>query len=228
MATPAPTSTPSVVGYCRVSTEMQAKDGISLDTQRQKIEAWATFNEKPVRGMFVDEGISGKSRAGRPQLIAALDALQPGDTFVVYDLSRFARNTGDSILMLQEIQGKGSDFCSINQKIDTSTPQGRLMFTMLSAFNQLEREQTAEKVSDNLQRLSRDGLLGKKAPYGYRWVGKKQPFEPVPAQQAVIQRARRMFQVDAKMSAQAGPGAERGRRGQRGCRCGWAGPCCGG
>ena len=196
----APTSTPSVVGYCRVSTDMQVKDGVSLDTQKQKIEAWAQFSDKPIRGMFVDEGLSGKSRAGRPQLQAALAALQDGDTFVVYDLSRFARDAGESILMLKEIHEKGADFCSIQQKVDTTTPQGKMMFTMLSGFNEMEREQTALKVKDNLQRLSKDGLLGKKAPYGYRWVAKKAPFEPVPAQQAVIQRSRQLFQVDAKMS----------------------------
>ena len=121
---------------------------------------------------------------------------------MVYDLSRFARNTGDSLVMLQQIQAKGADFCSINQKIDTGTPQGRLMFTMLSAFNTLEREQTAEKVSDNMQRLSKDGLLGKKAPYGYRWVKKGAPFEPVPEQQAIIAYVRQMMAVDAKLNVQ--------------------------
>ena len=69
----------SVVGYCRVSTEMQAKDGISLDTQRQKIEAWAQFNEKPLRGLWTDEGISGKSKAGRPHLQAALGERNRGE-----------------------------------------------------------------------------------------------------------------------------------------------------
>jgi site-specific DNA recombinase len=156
----------SVVGYSRVSTVMQAKDGISLDTQRQKIESWAEYNEKRVRGIFVDEGISAKTKEGRPQLQLALAALQTGDTFVVYDLSRFARNTGDSLVMLNEIQAKGADFCSINRKIDNRTPQGRLIFTVLSAFNTLQRKQTAEKVRDTLQRLSKDGLLGKKAPFG--------------------------------------------------------------
>ena len=121
---------------------------------------------------------------------------------MVYDLSRFARNTGDSLAMLGEIQAKGADFCSINQKIDTATPQGRLMFTMLSVFNTLEREQTAEKVSDNMQRLSKDGLLGRKACYGYRWVKKGAPFEPHPEQQAVIAHVRQMVQNDAKLNVQ--------------------------
>ena len=201
MATPAaPAATPSVVGYCRVSTDMQARDGVSLDTQRQKIAAWAQYHERPVRGLFVDEGVSGKSKTERPQLLAALAALQREDTFVVYDLSRFARNAGDSILMLQEIHGKGADFCSIQQKVDTTTPQGKMMFTMLSGFNEMEREQTAMKVKDNLQRLSRQGLLGKKAPFGYRWVAKKAPFEAVPEQQAVIEKARQHYSNDAAMS----------------------------
>ena len=71
-----PFLTMSVVGYCRVSTTMQAQDGISLETQRQKIESWAEYNEKPIRRIYVDEGISGKTKEGRPQLQLALAALQ--------------------------------------------------------------------------------------------------------------------------------------------------------
>jgi DNA invertase Pin-like site-specific DNA recombinase len=192
----------SVVSYCRVSTTMQAKDGISLETQRQKIESWAEYNEKPIRGIYVDEGISGKTKEGRPQLQLALAALQKGDSFVVYDLSRFARNTGDSLVMLGQIQAKGADFVSINQRIDTTTPQGRMMFSILSSFNTLEREQTAEKVSDNMQRLSKDGLLGKKSCFGYRWVKKGAPFEPVPEQQAIIEHVRQLLQKDATLNVQ--------------------------
>ena len=89
----------SVAGYCRVSTEMQARDGISLETQRQKIEAWA----------------SGKTKEGRPQLQLALAALQKGDAFVCYDLSRFARSVADSWVMLEQIQSKGCDFVSVQR-----------------------------------------------------------------------------------------------------------------
>ena len=192
----------SVVGYCRVSTEMQARDGISLETQRQKIEAWALYNEKPVRGVWQDMGVSGKTKEGRPQLQLALAALQKGDAFVCYDLSRFARSVADSWVMLEQIQSKGCDFVSVQQKIDTASPAGKMLFSILSAFNQFEREQTALKVSDNMLRLAKDGLLGKKAPFGWRWVKKGAPFEPHPEQQAVIQRVRQMMSMDAKLNVQ--------------------------
>ena len=191
-----------VVGYARVSTVMQAQDGISLDTQRKRIEQWADFKGKPLRGLFVDEGVSGKSMAGREQLRAALAALQKGDSFVVYDLSRLSRSTGDSLAILDQIQTKNCDFVSIGSDIDTTTPAGKMMFTMLSAFNALEREQTAAKVSDNMQRLSADGKLGKKAMWGWRWVKKGEPFEPVPEQQAVIEHVRQMMLKDASLNVQ--------------------------
>ena len=192
----------SVIGYARVSTVMQAQDGVSLDTQRKRIQQWADYKQKPVRGIYVDEGVSGKSMTGREQLRAALDALQKGDSFVVYDLSRLSRNTGDSLAILERIHTNGCDFVSIGQDIDTTTPAGEMMFTMLSAFNAMERRQTAEKVSDNMQRLSKDGLLGKKAMFGWRWVQRGKPFEPVPAQQAVVEHVRTMMLKDARMNVQ--------------------------
>lgn len=191
---------PHVVGYMRVSTTLQVDTGASLETQRQKIQAYATFHDKPLRGIWADEGVSGKNIESRHQLRFALAALQPGDVFVVQDLSRFSRSTGDALAMLQQIQNGGCEFVSLTQAIDSTTPQGRLLFTMLAAFNALEREQTVQKVSDVMRRLSKDGLLGKRPPFGWEWVAKRQPFKRREDQQAVIERARALFLKDAQMT----------------------------
>ena len=191
---------PRVIGYARVSTSMQATDGFSLDTQRTHIQAVATIKGLPLI-MFVDEGLSGKTMDTRPELQRALESLQHADVFCVYDLSRFARNTSDSLIMLDRVERAGAEFCSIKQNVDTSTPQGKMMFTMLSSFATYEREMIAAKVSDTMKHMSAAGTLGKKPPFGFKWVAKHQPFEPLPAQQAVIRKVHEWRQKDASMTA---------------------------
>ena len=192
----------SVIGYARVSTTMQAKDGISLDTQKKRIEQWCDFKGKQLRGFFVDQALTGGEMVRREQLRAGLNSLQKGDVFLVYDISRMARNVADSWVILNEIQSKECHFVSLSQDVDTTSPGGRMMFSILSAFAAHEREQSAAKVSDNMQRLSADGKLGKKSMFGYRWVKKGEPFEPVPAQQADIDHVRKMMQMDATLNVQ--------------------------
>ena len=190
---------PAVIGYARVSTAMQVKDGISLDTQRDRIAAYATLKGMPLT-MYVDEGISGKEADNRPALLRALAALRKDDVFCVYDLSRFARNTAASLAMLEQIQRVGAHFCSVQQQMDTTTPSGEMMFTLLSTFNHYERRMIATKVSDNMRHLSAIGKLGKKPPFGWRWVAKHRPFEPIPEQQAVIERVREWRLKDAALT----------------------------
>ena len=74
----------SAIGYIRVSTTMQAQDGVSLDAQRAKIEAWAMLNDYEVGEIFVDAGVSGSKMKNRPGLQSALNATGKGDALVVY------------------------------------------------------------------------------------------------------------------------------------------------
>ena len=189
---------PTVLGYARVSTAMQVKDGISLDTQRDRIAAYATMKGMPLV-MYVDEGISGKEADNRPQLQKALANLRSGDVFCVYDISRFARNTAASLNMLAHIQKVGGEFCSVNQQMDTTTAQGKMIFSMLSVFSAYERDMISDKVSDNMRHLSALGKLGKRPRFGWRWVGKHQPHEPHPEQQAVIEKVRSWRNKDGEL-----------------------------
>ena len=83
----------SAIGYIRVSTEGQAQDGVSLDAQRAKIEAWCVLNDYTLTAVYVDAGISGKN-CNRPGLQAALSDCGTGDAMVAYSPfpgSRFIR-----------------------------------------------------------------------------------------------------------------------------------------
>ena len=85
------------IGYCRVSTEGQAVDGVSMDAQEAKIRAWAELNNADEVLLFTDAGISGKRADNRPALQDALRAVGKGDALIVYSLSRLARSTRDTL-----------------------------------------------------------------------------------------------------------------------------------
>ena len=110
------------VGYCRVSTDRQANEGVSLDAQREAVQAWATANGYKLGKLHVDAGISGKRAENRPALQAAIaDACNPPAALVFYSLSRLARSVKDTINIAERLNRAGADLVSLTENIDTTT-----------------------------------------------------------------------------------------------------------
>lgn len=119
--------------------------------------------------VFEDEGFSGKS-LDRPQFqIMMLEHKKnPANFIVVYRLDRISRSVSDFSGLMDLFQDTKTNFISINEKFDTSTPMGRAMINIAAVFAQLERETIAERVRDNMIMLARTGRwLGGKTPIGY-------------------------------------------------------------
>jgi len=85
------------IGYIRVSTEDQARDGVSLEAQGAKIKAWSDLNGYDLETVFCDAGISGSRTDNRGGLQKALKSIGKGDAFVVYSLCRLTRSTKDTL-----------------------------------------------------------------------------------------------------------------------------------
>ncbi|MEM3062440.1 MAG: recombinase family protein [Nitrososphaerota archaeon] len=181
----------AAIGYCRVSTTIQQNDGVSLETQAKTIQQYCDFKNIKLLAMYSDAGLSGKSK-DRPELQKAIAALIPGQYFIVYDLSRFSRNTLDAINMVKDFQDHNISFVSIKNDIDLSTPMGRCMFRMLMSFYELERDNIVANVKANMQRLIQEGKLRTKAPFGWKFVGKNQDMIPDPEQQSIIEKIKEM------------------------------------
>lgn len=146
------------VGYIRVSTEEQ-------NTARQEI----VMEQLGVEKVFIDK-CSGKN-ANRPKLMEMMNFVREGDTVVVSEISRFARNTKDLLNMVEELTEKGVQFESQKEKIDTTTPTGQFMLTIFAAVSQLER--------DYILARQREGIEAKKARGEYKG---RQPIEVDKAQ----------------------------------------------
>ncbi len=158
----------TAIGYIRVSTEQQANEGVSLDAQRAKIEAWCTHNGYELAQVYVDAGISGKKLDNRPELKKARAAIKKGMALVAYSLSRLARSTKDLIEISEEVSKKKGDLVSLTEKIDTTTPMGEMMFTLMAGMAQLERRMIAERTSTALQHKKSTGQkYTGQDPYGF-------------------------------------------------------------
>lgn len=116
------------IAYCRVSTiEQNEARQIEALEQKYDIDKW-----------YIDK-CSGKDTK-RPQLQQMLDYMREGDTIYIHEFSRLARSTKDLLQLVEMFKSKGVTLVSNKESIDTSTPEGKLMLTMIGAINEFERE----------------------------------------------------------------------------------------
>jgi len=158
----------TATAYIRVSTEGQVTDGVSLDAQRAKIEAWCLVNDVQMGQVFVDAGISGKRADNRPQLQAALDTVcNDGGVLVVYSLSRLARSTKDTIAISERLDKAGADLVSLSEKLDTTSAAGKMVFRMMAVLAEFERDQVSERTCSAMAHKKSKGERVGTVPFGY-------------------------------------------------------------
>ncbi len=139
--------------YARVSTSDQSTESQLLDLRRYVRErGWDIFKE------YVDEGISG-TKDSRPALNELMNDAKKRrfGVVLVWRFDRFARSTKHLILALEEFKNLGIDFVSYQENIDTSSPLGSAIFTIISAVAQLERDIIAERVKAGLRHARENG-----------------------------------------------------------------------
>lgn len=157
------------VGYIRVSTQEQAKDGDSLAAQRAKIEAWCVVNDYELKAIYEDAGVSG-TKADRDGLQEAIQAIGKGDALVVYSLSRLTRNTRHMLQLSEHLEKQGTDIVSLTEKIDTTTASGKMVFRMMAVLNEFERDQISERTKSVLRHKKAVGEKYAPVPFGYMEV----------------------------------------------------------
>lgn len=136
-----------VFGYARVSTEQQ-----NLDRQIDMLQKYGVdfiYNEK----------MTGTKR-NRPELEKLLERLTEGDTVVVESLSRLGRSTKDLIWLMETFNSKGVNLVSLKESIDTTTSTGKLLFTLMSAIAQFERDVIADRTREGLNSARARGRKG--------------------------------------------------------------------
>ncbi|RLZ02609.1 resolvase [Kocuria tytonicola] len=167
-----------LIGYARVSTRSQHEDRQVMDLLGAGVRR---------DDLYVDHGVSG-ARASRPGFDQAVGALQGGDTLVVMTLDRLGRSTQNMLELAERLREEGVGLRVLNLgggQVDTSTPMGSMVFTVMAALAQMELEIKRERVTDSVaKRRAAGGDLG----------GRRQQFTD-----SQIRSARRL--IDAGQSA---------------------------
>lgn len=161
------------VGYIRVSTDMQAELGYSLENQGYEIKNYVESKHMTLVHIYQEEkGASGKNIEGRPQFQQMLSDIAKNrdiDYVVVYNMSRFARNAANALTTLQKLKSYNVSLYVIKEGIDSTTKMGETMFSFASIFADLERDSIRENTTAGRYQKARNGLWnGAQAPFGYR------------------------------------------------------------
>ena len=138
------------IGYARVSTRPQ-----STDRQAEDLLAAGVRRDD----LYLDRGVSG-ARASRPSFDKALDALHAGDTLVITTLDRLGRSTQNMLALSEELKMRGAGLRVLNLgggDVDTSTPMGSMLFTIMAALAQMELEIKRERVIDSVSKRREAG-----------------------------------------------------------------------
>lgn len=162
-----------LVGYARVSTQDQ-----KLELQRDAL--------KEVQCERVFEDKASGAKAARPGLTEALTFMRPGDTLVIWKLSRLGRSMKQLIETVQAMQDKGIELKSLNESIDSRTPTGKLLFHIVAAFAQFERDNMIENTKAGLEAARARGKKG----------GRKPALEGKKLAQALVLRADPTLSID--------------------------------
>jgi site-specific DNA recombinase len=160
------------VALLRVSTEDQAREGVSLRMQRQRIEAYALATGRVIDEFVVEAGESGKTLK-RPKMARVLRAVKAGciGALVIYKLDRATRSLKDLLQLIDIFNKADADLISVSEALDTSCAAGRMVTQILGVMAEFERAQLSERTVCALGHKRRDRRIYGKPPFGFRRDG---------------------------------------------------------
>jgi len=157
--------------YARVSTDAQKEEGYSIDAQNNSMVSLCAAKNFSNHELYTDAGFTGADM-NRPELKRLISNIKNKKVsrVIVYKLDRLSRNLRDTMYLIEDVfVANNVDFVSLTENLDTSTPLGRAMIAILSAFAQLERENIRERTRMGMKERVKDGywMGGGRIPYGY-------------------------------------------------------------
>jgi len=160
------------LGYVRVSSEEQAREGVSLGAQAERITAYALAMGWELVGIVRDEGRSAANlkRPGIQGILAdvARPKARTWDALIVVKLDRLTRSVRDLCTLVESFERGSVNFVSIGESVDTGSAAGKLFLNIIGALGQWEREVIGERTADALAHLKAQGKrISGRAPFGF-------------------------------------------------------------
>ena len=185
-----PAGAKRAVGYCRVSTDKQADEGVSLDAQREKIRAMAVVHGAALADVIVDA--ESATNLDRPGMVRLLELVRTGavDVVIIAKLDRLTRSVRDLADLLELLLKHGVSLVSVAESLDTGSASGRLVLNIMCAVSQWEREAIGERTRDALAHKKGNGERTGTVRFGYRLGLDGVHLEPDERELAVLARAR--------------------------------------
>lgn len=188
----------TAVGYIRVSTDMQANDGLSLDAQKRAIDDYCKTHE--LRLVHIYQDVESGGKADRQGLQEALRARF--DVLVVLKFDRLSRSIRHFCDMYEQHFANGAkELIAIREAIRLDSALGRALVNILLVFAQMEREATGERVKETIAHIHRSGYFFGKVPFGKKAVPapdnpRYRILVPEPAEQEVLAEVKRLLDED--------------------------------
>lgn len=182
------------ISYCRVSTEDQAKNGVSLENQADRIRQYCEYKGINLVAEIEDAGISGGVNKARGGFIDLLNRVEAGDidVIILYSLERLSRDMLTLLALERLLDEHDVELHTIEGQIDTSSPDGWMSFAMKAFLGEMERRQVKYRTKSAMQHKKARGQVVGTVPYGFQRQGNA--LVPVLSEQAVIKSVNTMYQ----------------------------------
>ena len=161
--------------YMRVSTEDQAREGFSLGEQKERLEAYCKFNGYHIVKYYEDAGISAKTGNHRPEYEQMLEDGKKGiiNMIVALKLDRITRSIKDWETLMDYSDTYNVALAFVNDKIDTTNANGKMVSRIMMSVSQNEIERTSERTKIGLSGAIKSGHIPHQAPFGYKHLEKR-------------------------------------------------------